>query len=73
MEKDTTKQREFKKGVYRTSEILGAEIDIVVFDGVDWWVSGWEVPLRIGNYNGDATIAEDCIKDLLWEWTEAKL
>ena len=53
----------YKKGVYRTSEILGdANIDVIVFDGNRWWVGGWEV----GLYDID----ESKIKELLWEWDE---
>ena len=53
----------YKKGVYRTSEILGdADIDVIVFDGNRWWVVGWEVGL--------SEMDESKIKELLWEWDE---
>jgi hypothetical protein len=62
----------YKKGIYRTKCQLGdAKIDIVVYDGENWWIPGWEYPLTIGK-DLHFSIREDDIKELLYEWKDYK-
>ena len=62
----------YKKGVYRiSSNAADSNIDVIVFDGEKWWLPSWEVGLDLDNYNSSFTINKDCIKELLWEWTNA--
>ena len=41
---------------------------VVVFDGDDWWLPGWECPMEIKDYSGSFAIKEEDIKELLWEY-----
>ncbi len=63
----------YKKGVYRISiKAADSNIDVIVFDGKKWWLPSWEIGLDLDDHNSSFTIDKDCIKELLWEWTDVE-
>ena len=69
IENGAMKKKVYKKGVYRTSREMGdAKMPVVIFDGDDWWLPGWECPMEIKEYSGSFAIKEESIKELLWEY-----
>lgn len=63
--------REFVLGVYLLKDHAPNEAPVVWFDGVHFWLPGWECGLTPTDRDSDTRINVDRIGDLIWKEPDA--